>query len=134
MFEPAEIETTLQFLGQVLSDKTFVYTSWRNDLLVFSTEYGDELVVYAKSSHASAVPVTTEELSEALQRVHGWYLSEHEACSRANSKLKRVRQLLTDQTTRIRLKSVSHTPESPAGVLYSQQLSFIARLLHESEA
>ena len=123
----------LAFLLSVKEDEDQVFTSYDGQKLTLSTESGLEYALAADSFEGGPAEISAEELRFALEKVYGWYVAENESMRRLQPRLQSVRTLLVDQAQRIATKSVSHASDSAAGVLYAQHLSFVERLLRESE-
>jgi hypothetical protein len=126
-------DQALAFLLSVKEEEDQVFTSYDGKKLTLSTESGLEYTLVADGFKGGPVEVSVEELRFALEKVYRWYVAENQSVRQVQSKLQSVRALLVDQAQRIATKSVSHAPDSAPGVLYAQHLSFVERLLRESE-
>ena len=132
-FEATNAEEVLKFLASVQRESEYVYVCWRGEHVAFSNEMGDEVVLEAGKFTGSSEPLNSEELSAALAKTYSRFIAEEESNRVSSAKLQRVRELLAEQARRIAAKAMSHEPKSAAGVLYAQQLSFIERVLRETE-
>jgi hypothetical protein len=73
-------------------------------------------------------------LGNALAQSRSWYEQEHQAHRRTATRLQHVRELAQEQLRRLDTKTKNHDENSPAGVLYSQHMQFLERLLRATEA
>lgn len=128
-----EPEAARSFLERLCTNEEFVYVFWKDDLLVFAAEHGEEFFVSGEGFEGVAVELSQAELRYALKRVYAWYLAENESARNLRSKLQTARELMADQANRTRVKAASHATDSTVGVLYTQQLNFLERLARETE-
>lgn len=127
------LDEARQFLRRTKDAGEYLYARWRGAELSLAAEHEEEFLISAEKFETAVVVLSAAELSAGVRRVYGWYLAENESGRRMHAKLLRMRELLTDQMTRISRKAEGHTLNSAAGVLYAQQLAFIQRLLAETE-
>lgn len=126
-------ETVAAFLQTVADRVDYVYLAERSGALLIDTEDGQSLLLLAGSLSGQPEELNTSELRGALDRVMAWYLAGDETARVLSSRLESVRSLLEEQARRLTVKSVSHPADSVAGVLYSQQMQMIRRLLDAAE-
>jgi hypothetical protein len=69
------------------------------------------------------------ELKEQLALVHRWYVSANSSLRQGSGRVDAVRATIIEQIRRTELKAERHGQEGAAGVLYTQHLAFMKRLL-----
>ena len=121
------------YLRTRLTNEDCVYVWSRNGGMYFESEEGDALTLLAGSFEGGPAEFNEKELKAVVARVYAWYKAEHLALRAADLNVQAARTLLFEQARRVRVKAASHDADSPAGVLYSQHLQFIDRLLRETE-
>lgn len=131
--EPRDAEASLEALESVRVGDGYVYVLWREGRLVIDGEHEGEIEIEAREFAGEAAELSTAELREALDFWHKLYENAHEFGTKTQQRLRRVQELATEQQRRTSVKSAGHAPESAAGVLYSQQVEFLQRMLRASE-
>lgn len=131
---PSAPEAAVAFLQRAQTERDFVFAFWTGRTLSLATESGEEFKLSAERFEGALDQPNAAELRSALERVFEWYTAGNEMAAHLNSKLQRVRELLLDQASRVRVKAATHPTDSSVGVLYAQQLAFIERLIREAEA
>ena len=124
------VTEAMEFLTDIAERKTYIYCNWIDGRIALTTEDGEELHLTAASFEGEASPANLAEIQEALERVSKWLELERASHAHARSKLNAITALLHEQHRRIEVKAQTHPSDGTAGVLYSQQLGFIERLLH----
>ena len=131
---PTDGIRVLQWLETIRNTGDYVYLSTRGATVVLLTEEsGDEMAIEAESFSGQPVDLNTQELKAALLFAIRLYENSHEAYRKSSSALGRIRELLDEQARRVARKAERHEPTSSAGILYSQQSEFIARLRSATE-
>lgn len=131
--EPRDAEASLEAVEARRAGNVYVYVFLREGRLVFAGEDEDEIEIDAKDFAGAAAELSTAELREALDFWHKLYENAHEFGAKVQLRLRRVQELATEQQRRTSVKAAGHAPDSAAGVLYSQQVEFLQRMLRASE-
>ena len=131
--QPESIEITVHSLGKLKEQDEVVYARCSEDAVILETELSEQLVLRGATFAGEVAALNVQEITEARDRIYRWYLAEGEHRRKTQATLHRVSSILTEQAKRIRVKASSHPDTGTAGVLYSQQLSFIERLLRETK-
>ena len=131
--EPKEAEASLEALERFHAGDGYVYLRWREGRLVIDDDQDGEIEIDAREFAGETVELSTAELREALEFWRKLYESANEFGTTAQLRLRRVQELAIEQQRRTFVKAAGHSPESSAGVLYSQQVEFLQRVLRASE-
>jgi hypothetical protein len=126
-------EQVLSFLAGVKERNEYIYLQEKDGVVSVATEDGDEVTLTGGHIDGSAERLNATEFSRAFARVYSWFEAESISNRDALRRLSQIRGLLVEQARRIEVKAGSHSPGSAAGILYSQQLQFIRRVLRETE-
>jgi hypothetical protein len=127
--DPEAPHTAAAFLERCLREQTAVYLIEKANAVEFETEGGEYCEVKHGGASLQTDTFNASELSVILKRVYGWYISSESALRAANDKIDQASRLLVESSRRIEIKAASHTPNSTAATLYSQQADFVRRVL-----
>ena len=125
-------ELVIGFLTGIKERDGYVYLHEKDGAVFVAAEHGDEVALIGGHFDGTVEPLNTAELSRALARVYSWFEAESASNRSALQRLNQIRGLLAEQAHRIEVKAGSHSPDSAAGILYSQHLQFIERVLRET--
>jgi len=101
---------------------------------VLTTDHGNEIVLRGVRVTAMEGQYDENDFERLAKQNHEWGMSQHKALTKESARLQRVRQLLQDQHSRTSVKIQGHEAGTTAHTLYEQHLSFLARVLAESDA
>ena len=128
------LEPIADYLNQVQERDDYLYAFERGEKVVMSDEGGAEIEIDIKAVHCKLDGLNREELGNALVQSRSWYEQEHQSHRRTATRLQQARELAQEQLRRLETKTKNHDENSPAGVLYSQHMKFLERLLRATEA
>jgi hypothetical protein len=130
----ADVGLVAEYFGRERDCGNYLYTFERGDSVVITNESGEEIELASSSVQCRLDGLNREELANALTQSRSWYEQEHQAHRRTSERLQHVSDLAYEQLRRLDAKMKNHDENSPAGVLYSQHMRFLERLLRVTEA
>lgn len=126
---PNDAPAAIAFLERCRDEEESVYIWVQDSCLMIETNGGEKIEVSAQAVSTKEVSFNSDELVMTLNQVWEWYLSELNSNREARNRINVARTILTEAVCRVETKAVSHSAESTAGTLYSQQLTLIRRVL-----
>jgi hypothetical protein len=106
-----------------------IYLELDGDNLTATAGAGVVLSINASAISASYVEASPEELRKQVDWVHEWYRSAQRGLTKANARIKAVRDLTVESVRRIEVKAAGHSRDGTASILYEQQLYLLKRIL-----
>lgn len=105
-----------------------VYVEVEDDALYIQGPLEDFIEIRGTLSLSNDA-LNTDELNRDLTRAYDAYLATEESLDRSLSRIKKARDLLQEQVRRVEVKAANKATGSTAATLYSQQLTFMQRIL-----
>jgi hypothetical protein len=101
---------------------------------LLSTDHGNEMVLRGTSVTVAACQYDEQDFERLAKWNYEWGTSQYKALRNQSTILQRARELLQEQRSRLLVKIQGHQPGTTAHTLYEQHLSFLSRVLAETDA
>ena len=99
------------------------------DEVAIQGEYSDCLLLRGANITSGPAPLKLLTMSVQLDSMKKWGQSQYDHSRKLHLAVSDAKHLLADQRRRLTEKAVRHAPDSTARLLYSQEISFIDRVL-----
>lgn len=131
-FDVIDAPSAARVLEDFKSSGDPVYVGVENNALYVQGPLGNCIEIRGTLSISNDA-LNVDELSKELTRAYDAYLSTDESLARSLSRIKKARDLLQEQVRRVEVKAANKAMGSTAATLYSQQLTFMRRILKTLE-